>query len=201
MAVETALQDRFGAHAGWAHNTLFISELASQRHVLPAHLHPGYRGRAPKKAKGPDEDEDADMEGPVTPPQQLGRGKRSVARSAGAKPRATERSAVKQEPENDDTIDEASLSQPDAGSELQSAVEFPERIESALDPKVEVQEQTATLSKIVEGAALKAFAEVRQIDELAKTEVADAIQSPEEQRADGAGGGTKRTRKGARKVA
>jgi len=43
VAVESALNDRFGSHAGWAHNTLFISELTSQRHVLPAHLHPGYR--------------------------------------------------------------------------------------------------------------------------------------------------------------
>ena len=40
--VEEALQERFGSHAGWAHNVLFISELAQMRHLLPgaasAHL-------------------------------------------------------------------------------------------------------------------------------------------------------------------
>ena len=49
-AVETALQQRFGSHAGWAHNTLFISELASQRHHLPAHLQPQGHGR-PRAAR------------------------------------------------------------------------------------------------------------------------------------------------------
>ncbi len=39
-AVEEAFQNRFGGHAGWAHNTLFISELATQRHLLPEHLQP-----------------------------------------------------------------------------------------------------------------------------------------------------------------
>lgn len=34
-AVEEALQQRFGSHAGWAHNVLFISELAQMRHLLP----------------------------------------------------------------------------------------------------------------------------------------------------------------------
>ena len=29
--VEEALQERFGSHAGWAHNVLFISELAQMR--------------------------------------------------------------------------------------------------------------------------------------------------------------------------
>lgn len=32
-AVEQALVARFGPYAGWAHNTLFIAELASQRHL------------------------------------------------------------------------------------------------------------------------------------------------------------------------
>lgn len=32
-AVEQALVSRFGPYAGWAHNTLFIAELASQRHL------------------------------------------------------------------------------------------------------------------------------------------------------------------------
>ena len=49
-AVEAALQQRFGSHAGWAHNTLFISELASQRHHLPAHLQPQGHGR-PRAAR------------------------------------------------------------------------------------------------------------------------------------------------------
>lgn len=33
-AVTDALQQRFGPYAGWAHNTLFISELAMYRHLL-----------------------------------------------------------------------------------------------------------------------------------------------------------------------
>ena len=37
-AVEQAFEKAFGPYCGWAHNTLFISELASQKHRLPAHL-------------------------------------------------------------------------------------------------------------------------------------------------------------------
>lgn len=36
--VEDAFIERFGDYAGWAHNTLFISELASHQERLPAHL-------------------------------------------------------------------------------------------------------------------------------------------------------------------
>lgn len=38
QAVEDAFIARFGPWAGWAHNTLFISELASQQENLPEHL-------------------------------------------------------------------------------------------------------------------------------------------------------------------
>lgn len=38
LAVEQAFETAFGPYCGWAHNTLFISELASQRHRLPLHL-------------------------------------------------------------------------------------------------------------------------------------------------------------------
>lgn len=54
VAVEQAFIDRFGPWAGWAHNTLFISELASQRDRLPVHLQPGVKtkpARGPKAAK------------------------------------------------------------------------------------------------------------------------------------------------------
>lgn len=34
QSVEDALQALFGSHAGWAHNTLFIAELASMKHLL-----------------------------------------------------------------------------------------------------------------------------------------------------------------------
>ena len=50
-AVEAALQQRFGSHAGWAHNALFISELASHRHHLPPHLQPPGRGQAGAAAR------------------------------------------------------------------------------------------------------------------------------------------------------
>jgi hypothetical protein len=33
--VQQAFGDRFGPYAGWAHNCLFISELASHKHLLP----------------------------------------------------------------------------------------------------------------------------------------------------------------------
>lgn len=54
VAVEQAFIERFGPWAGWAHNTLFISELASQRDRLPVHLQPGgasRRAQAPKAAQ------------------------------------------------------------------------------------------------------------------------------------------------------
>lgn len=50
VAVEQAFIERFGPWAGWAHNTLFISELASQRDRLPAHLQPGAKARPTLKA-------------------------------------------------------------------------------------------------------------------------------------------------------
>lgn len=37
-AVEQAFAQAFGPYCGWAHNTLFISELASQKHRLPVRL-------------------------------------------------------------------------------------------------------------------------------------------------------------------
>ena len=55
VAVEDAFIERFGPWAGWAHNTLFISELATQRERLPEHLQPGGRSKASKSrtaAKG-----------------------------------------------------------------------------------------------------------------------------------------------------
>jgi hypothetical protein len=36
--IQQVFVQRFGPYAGWAHNTLFISELASHRHLLPAGL-------------------------------------------------------------------------------------------------------------------------------------------------------------------
>eukprot|EP00891_Asterochloris_glomerata_P001075 jgi/Astpho2/1075/e_gw1.00017.36.1_t len=46
-AVEQAFQQRFGMDAGWAHNVLFISDLASQQERLPPELQ-----AKPKAAKG-----------------------------------------------------------------------------------------------------------------------------------------------------
>lgn len=51
VAVEEAFIERFGAWAGWAHNTLFISELATQRQRLPEHLRPGGKVRGSKSPK------------------------------------------------------------------------------------------------------------------------------------------------------
>ena len=46
QAVEDAFIDKFGPWAGWAHNTLFISELATQQQHLPEHL----RGKGAAKS-------------------------------------------------------------------------------------------------------------------------------------------------------
>ena len=51
VAVEDAFIERFGPWAGWAHNTLFISELATQRDRLPEHLRPAGKARASKVKK------------------------------------------------------------------------------------------------------------------------------------------------------
>ena len=81
VAVEAALQERFGRHAGWAHNTLFISELASHRHLLPPHLQPGGRaksGSLPKAAAAAAALAASALVEAVPAP--LGRGKRTKAR-------------------------------------------------------------------------------------------------------------------------
>ena len=57
--VEQAFQQVFGPYAGWAHNTLFISELASMRHRLPARLvEPAKRKASQPKAETPGSDSD-----------------------------------------------------------------------------------------------------------------------------------------------
>ena len=199
VAVESALQDRFGSHAGWAHNTLFISELASQQHVLPAHLHPGFRGKAPRKARAPDEETQADMAIPVTPPQRLGRGQRSTARSAGTKRRAAELAAVKQE---QDMTGITLMDQPGAGCAPQPAVEQSAMSHGDLEPSIKPEQVQGSeaVSEALEGAAMDAFAMVRQVDAGAQAEVGNAVRHAEQQLT-GAGTGNRRGRKVARKVA
>ncbi len=58
--VEGVLQGVFGSHAGWAHNTLFIAELASSRDALPEHLQPktpggGGRGKRQRTSSSDDD--------------------------------------------------------------------------------------------------------------------------------------------------
>lgn len=51
--IQQVFVDRFGPYAGWAHNTLFISELASHKPLLPAGLaSPGGRGTGASSSKG-----------------------------------------------------------------------------------------------------------------------------------------------------
>ena len=178
MAVESALQDKFGSHAGWAHNTLFISELASQRHALPAHLHPGARGRAPRNISAPDEGSDDDMAGPVTPPQKFGRGQRSAGRSAGAKRRAAEAERVTQKAsEQSDALNGAGQSEAATPLRIKSAVARSAtkanlmrgiRVKHELQDegvvvKTEDKHNSATVSEFIEEAAMEAFADVRQV--------------------------------------
>ena len=178
VAVESALQDKFGSHAGWAHNTLFISELASQRHVLPAHLHPGARGRAPKKTSAPDEGSVDDMAGPVTPPQKFGRGQRIAGRSAGTKRRTVEAEPDTQKAsEQSDAINDSSQSQPAtppgvekaaARSAAKAASRRGSRVKHELQDegvvlKTEAVHSSAIVSEFIEEAAIEAFADVRQV--------------------------------------
>ena len=48
-AVEEAVGEVFGSHAGWAHNTLFIAELAHVRAALPEELRTPPRAKTEKK--------------------------------------------------------------------------------------------------------------------------------------------------------
>lgn len=193
VAVESALQERFGSHAGWAHNTLFISELASQRHVLPAHLHPGARGRAGKKSSSLPEpgSSAADMAGPVTPPQQLGRGKRSAARSAGAKRRAVDRGDIKNGGEEGEAAEQETQSHPSptASTPERSAAKAWRRKraepvmkqENGVKTESEVQPAAAAeVSELVESAALEAFAEVRQVGQDAGVGVAHNMEGAQD---------------------
>ena len=49
--VEDAIVSVFGEYAGWAHNTLFVAELAHVRASLPEELRTPPRAKAPKKEK------------------------------------------------------------------------------------------------------------------------------------------------------
>lgn len=50
---QAAFVERFGPYAGWAHNTLFISELASTRDKVPA-IGASSKGRGAGKRKAAD---------------------------------------------------------------------------------------------------------------------------------------------------
>ena len=62
VAVEQAFIERFGPWAGWAHNTLFISELASQKDRLPAHLQAGAKVKPKTALKAPQLDPPAGID-------------------------------------------------------------------------------------------------------------------------------------------
>ena len=49
--VEAAIVAVFGSHAGWAHNTLFVAELAHVRAGLPEELRTPPRPKTAKKEK------------------------------------------------------------------------------------------------------------------------------------------------------
>ena len=51
--MEEAFAETFGDHCGWAHNTLFVSELASFQKQLPEKLRTPPRKKTPKKEKAP----------------------------------------------------------------------------------------------------------------------------------------------------
>lgn len=49
--VQQAFVDRFGPYAGWAHNFLFVAELASHKHLLPTGLSTAAAGSGGSKQK------------------------------------------------------------------------------------------------------------------------------------------------------
>ena len=184
-AVESALQDRFGSHAGWAHNTLFISELASQRHVLPAHLHPGARGKAARRGSAPVQDADggAELSEPATPPQLLGRGQRSAGAKPGSKREAEEADAPHLSSSRDQPCPsagaaEAPMLEPAAESldvregtgGSKAAVDI---LNEEFKIKAEGSAQGARVSELVEIAAMDAFSEVRPVVVSPKTPLAE----------------------------
>ena len=194
IAVESALQDRFGSHAGWAHNTLFISELASQRHVLPAHLHPGARGKAARRGSAPVQDAgaEAELSEPATPPQLLSRGQRGATRRSSAKRSARVKPESKHEAEDADAPHLCSHDQPSPSGTAAEAVkdepsdersnmgEGGEGYKAALDLlkegftlKAEGSEPSARVTELVEVAAMDAFTAVRPADLSPKTPLAE----------------------------
>lgn len=85
--VAAALVERFGSHAGWAHNTLFIAELPGLRDRLPAK--PKQRSAAAAAvAAAAAEVTAGDVQQPATPPEAAageglaGRKRRRAARNA-----------------------------------------------------------------------------------------------------------------------
>jgi hypothetical protein len=55
LEVQAAFVQRFGAYAGWAHNSLFIGQLASTRDKVPALATGGGGGGSKRKAGGNEE--------------------------------------------------------------------------------------------------------------------------------------------------
>ena len=211
-AVESALQDRFGSHAGWAHNTLFISELASQRHVLPARLHPGSRGKASRKGSTPvaDADAEAELSEPITPPQLLGRGQRGAARrsSAAVEPKSKHEAEEPGTPHlcshghPSSAGDAAGILKEEPSDERSNMGEGREGSKAAIDilnetykVKTEGSEPSARVTELVEGAAMEAFKEARPADLSPKTPLAEGDGTGEQQVAPK---GKKRSRKAPR---
>lgn len=95
VQVQAAFHRVFGAHCGWAHNALFISELASLRHRLPEHLRPPPTPPKPKKRKeGAPEDaevevDDEEAEAGLASPDPVGPAKSPKGRGTPAAKKAT----------------------------------------------------------------------------------------------------------------
>ncbi|KXZ55139.1 hypothetical protein GPECTOR_3g29 [Gonium pectorale] len=73
--VQQIFVERFGPYAGWAHNTLFISELAGQQHRLPEQLRQGkaaVAGRRKRAAGGAAADDAGDGDGEAAGPEKDG---------------------------------------------------------------------------------------------------------------------------------
>ncbi len=83
-AVEEAVGEVFGSHAGWAHNTLFIAELAHVRVALPEELRTPPRAKAEKKTPKKESNKTPKKESNKTPKKESKKAPKKESKKASA---------------------------------------------------------------------------------------------------------------------
>lgn len=80
--VQAAFVKRFGPYCGWAHNTLFIAELASTRDKIPA-IGSGSKRAAPASGSDSEDEGDGEEEGKVGGSSETSGGSAVVEKESG----------------------------------------------------------------------------------------------------------------------